>query len=706
MSESFPRQQARTKRFTLGVPRSFRISPDGSRIVFLRTSTGADPVSCLWTLDVAAGHERLVADPRAVGVNEDNLPPQEKARRERVREAHGGIVTYATDRAARIAVFPLSGRVYAVDLTSPDAEPAEVTTHTPALDPRPAPDGRTVAYVCGGVLRVTGLSGKSWDRILADPGGDKNLSFGLAEFIAGEEMGRTRGYWWSPEGDALLVERVDITGVQRWYIADPANPGSVPAEVAYPSAGTPNASTSLLIIRLNGRQVAVDIDHTAFPYITTARWQQGHDPLVVVQSRDQRVLRLLSVDQLTGKTELIREDTDQDWLEIVPGVPAWISTGQLVWVQDSDDTRRLLVASAAELREHSAEPVTPPGLQVREVAGVSGDSVLFTASSLEPAEIDLWCYHPAEGLTKLSQGSGVHAGSRSGTTTLIASRTLDHDGLAVQVRAGNDTLTIASFAEKPALPVPAPVLLAAGQRGVRTAVLLPSWHKPGERRLPVLVDPYGGPHSQRVLAARGLYLEPQWFAEQGFAVVISDGRGTPGRGPQWERAVAGDLAGPVLEDQIDGLYTAAATFPDLDTERVAIRGWSFGGYLSALAVLRRPDVFHAAVAGAPVTDWRLYDTYYTERYLGTELGENYERTALSAQEAALPHRPLLLIHGLADDNVVVAHTLRLSSALLAAGYPHQVLPLTGITHMASSETVAENMLNLQLDFLRRSLNLS
>jgi dipeptidyl-peptidase 4 len=271
---------------------------------------------------------------------------------------------------------------------------------------------------------------------------------------------------------------------------------------------------------------------------------------------------------------------------------------------------------------------------------------------------------------------------------------------------------VASLAEPPALPAPRPELFGAGPREVRTAVLLPSWHQPGQR-LPVLLDPYGGPGAQRVLKARSAYLTSQWFAEQGFAVVIADGRGTPGRGQEWERAVAGDLAGPVLEDQIDALREAAARFAELDTGRVAIRGWSFGGYLAALAVLRRPDVFRAAVAGAPVTDWRLYDTHYTERYLGRPDIDPapYERTSLTnmTERAGLSRpgdaRALMLIHGLADDNVVVAHTLRLSGALLAAGYPHAVLPLSGITHMASQETVAENLLLLQLDFLRNALGL-
>jgi dipeptidyl-peptidase-4 len=223
------------------------------------------------------------------------------------------------------------------------------------------------------------------------------------------------------------------------------------------------------------------------------------------------------------------------------------------------------------------------------------------------------------------------------------------------------------------------------------------------------MDPYGGPHAQRVLAARGAFLTSQWLADQGFAVVVADGRGTPGRGPEWDRAVWHDLAGPVLDDQVEALHAAIERHADLDGSRVAIRGWSFGGFLAALAVLRRPDVFHAAIAGAPVTDWRLYDTHYTERYLGlpgqpADGQDPYNTSSLLGDAGGLS-RPLLLIHGLADDNVVAAHTLRLSSALLAAGRPHAVLPLSGITHMAAQEEVAENLLLLQVDFLRRSLGL-
>jgi dipeptidyl-peptidase-4 len=234
-------------------------------------------------------------------------------------------------------------------------------------------------------------------------------------------------------------------------------------------------------------------------------------------------------------------------------------------------------------------------------------------------------------------------------------------------------------------------------------VLLPLDHRPGTP-LPVLVDPYGGPGAQRVLAARRAFLESQWWADQGFAVVVCDGRGTPGRGPAWEREIHLDVAGPVLDDQVEALHAAARDVPDLDLSRVAIRGWSFGGYLSALAVLRRPDVFHVAVAGAPVTAWELYDTHYTERYLGLpqEQPEAYARTSLLGDAARL-ERPLLLIHGLADDNVVAANTLQLSQRLTENGRPHTVLPLTGVTHMTPQEAVAENLLLLQLEFVRAHL---
>jgi dipeptidyl-peptidase-4 len=261
-----------------------------------------------------------------------------------------------------------------------------------------------------------------------------------------------------------------------------------------------------------------------------------------------------------------------------------------------------------------------------------------------------------------------------------------------------------SSAETPLLS-PNVELLTVGSRQFRVGIVLPRDHEPGTP-LPVLMDPYGGPHFLRVQQSRRLWLEPQWLADQGFAVIVADGRGTPGRGRAWARSVNRDLAQPALEDQVAVLGEVVKLHAELDLSRVAIRGWSFGGYLAALAVLRRPDVFHAAVAGAPVTDWRLYDTFYTERYLGTQ-PDGADRSAYDGSsllhDAGKLRRPLLLIHGLADDNVLTAHTLQLSQRLTETGRLHTVLPLTGITHMTPQEAVAENLLTLQVEFLKQAL---
>ncbi|MFI6788575.1 prolyl oligopeptidase family serine peptidase [Nonomuraea sp. NPDC050383] len=686
MSESFPRLSARTRRFTLGVPRGFTISPDGSRVVFLRTKAGTDPVTCLWELDTETHVERLVVDPRALDADEGDLPPEERARRERSREQAGGVVAYSTDAAVTAAVFALAGGLYVTELAS--GRSRRLDAPGAVIDPRLSPDGRHVAYVSEGALRVQDLASGE-DRALATPE-SPTVTYGLAEFIAAEEMDRMRGHWWSPGGDALLVERADEAPVHTWYIADPANPDRTPTAQRYPAAGTPNAVTELFVLGLDGSRVAVPFEDE---YLTTAAWD-SHALSIVTMPRHQKALRLFEVDPATGASTLVREDTDPAWVDIVNGVPAHLDDGSLVWVASADGGHRLFVGDRA---------VTPPTLQVRAVLDVDHDSVLFSASG-DPTEIQLWTWD-GHSLLPVSTRSGVFSGRMAGGVGVLTEQSLDAEGVSTTVvRRDGMAIPIPSVAERPGLDLRVS-LGRSGRRELATAVVLPSWHEPGSGRLPVLMDPYGGPHAQRVLNRRGGYLESQWFAEQGFAVIVADGRGTPGRGPAFEREVLDDLATPALEDQIDALHGVAQQYPDdLDLGRVAIRGWSFGGYLAALAVLRRPDVFHAAVAGAPVTDWRLYDTCYTERYLGhpDEQPDVYDNSSLFGDAAKL-ERPLLLVHGLADDNVVAAHTLRLSSALLAAGRQHTVLPLSGVTHMTPQEVVAENLLLLQVDFLKRAL---
>ena len=697
---SFPRQQARTRGFTLGEPRGFTVAADSGRVAFLRSLAGDDPVNRLWVLDLDGSQApRLVADPVAlVGDGDEELPAAERVRRERARERAGGIVAYAADRDLTVATFALGGRLFAADLRGQARPVRELAAAGQVLDPRPDPAGRHVAYVSGGELHVVELhpAAARRDRLLAAED-DPEVAWGLAEFIAAEEMGRGRGHWWAPDGRRLAVARVDTRAVQRLHLADPSNPAIEPVTLRYPAAGSPNADVRLFVVDLEGGRAEVRWDRAMLPYLVQVAWRRDGVLTLLVQSRDQTSMRLLAAEP-DGGTRALAAAHDPAWLEIVPGVPAWLADGRLVGTADDPacDTRRLTL---------DGEPVTPAGLQVLEVLAADGEQVLLRGSS-EPTEVHVWrvlaCPGERPALTCLTETPGVHQATAAGGTVVLASASLDRDGRSVTVwREGRQVASIDSLAETPVLR-PRVTLLRSGRRSLHSALLLPSRPPPGP--LPVLLDPYGGPHARRVLAARGGFLVPQWFAEQGFAVLVTDGRGTPGRGPAWERAVHRDLAGPPLEDQVEALHEAAASHPELDLGRVAIRGWSFGGYLAALAVLRRPEVFHAAVAGAPVTDWRLYDTHYTERYLGDPRAdpEPYRRSSLLADAAGL-RRPLLLIHGLADDNVVAAHTLRLSSLLLAAGRPHNVLPLPGVTHMTPQQLVASNLLELQLAFLRTAL---
>jgi dipeptidyl-peptidase-4 len=699
-SDSFPRRHARTQRFTLGAPRSFTVAPDGARAVFLRSGSGTDRANSLWVLDVDSGTERVAADPRTLlgGAGED-LSPQERARRERSREGGAGIVGYATDGDVELASFALSGRLFTAELRAGTAR--ELPTPGPVIDPRPSPDGRHVAYVARGALRVVGAEGGG-ERALAEPESE-NVTYGLAEFIAAEEMQRSRGFWWSPESDRLLVARVDDTPVRRWWISDPAHPERDPQHVPYPAAGTDNADVRLFVIGLDGSRTEVVWDWARYPYLAHVHWSAAGAPLLLVQARDQRSQLYLAVEPDTGATRLVHADEDPVWLDLFPGVPCWSPSGRLVRIADEGGARVLAVGE---------RPLTGPQLHVRAVLDVADEDALVSASAGEEAEHpetgEVHVYRVGErGLERVSHEPGVHSAVRAGGVTVLVSATPDRPGARVQVlRDGKQTATIASYAENPGMS-PRVTLTQGGARRIPCAVLMPrDYH--GDTPLPVLMDPYGGPHGQRVVAAHNPHLTSQWFADQGFAVVVADGRGTPGRSPAWEKAVRDELAAVVLQDQVDALQALAGDFP-LDLSRVGIRGWSFGGYLAALAVLRRPDVFHAAVVGAPVTDLRLYDTHYQERYIGhpEEQPEVYRRNSLiddaGLVDAAEPHRPMMIIHGFADDNVVVAHSLRLSSALLAAGRPHEVLPLSGVTHMTPQEEVAENLLRLQLDFLRRSL---
>jgi dipeptidyl-peptidase 4 len=671
MAPTLPEQLVRTCRFTRGVPERFTVSSDGETVLFLRGRTGDDPAACLWALNVGSGRERLLADPVRLLAN---------GRSPRT----AGIEAYGTDAATGVVAFALAGGLWKLDVGN--GEPRRLPVVGPVTDPRPDPAGCHIAYMSHGALRVAEANG-SGDRSVAEPD-TPFVEFGTAVHTGATSLDGTRGHWWSPNGGQMLYARTDFTHVRPWPTAEPAGPPTTRSALA----GTPNPDVTLWLSALDGPPVPVSWNRTAFEYVVGAGWD-AHGPWAVVQSRDQRTVRVLGIGPDDGRTTVLDEQHDPCWVQLVPGLPARTGSGALLAHRDLRGTRHLT---------RDGTPVTPTGLQLRAVLGTDGDEVLFTASD-EPTETHLWSYGPKSGLRQLSSGPGVHSGASRGGTLVRVTRDAERPGGRAEVlRAGRAAVAVLSYAERPVLDIHAQRLVL-GPRALPARLHFPSWHRRGSGPLPVLVDSYGGAALQRVTAELDWrVLLSQWFAEQGFAVLTTDGRGTPGRGPDWEREVYGDLFGPVLDDQVTALHEAARLHPDLDLGRVAVRGWSFGGALAALAVLRRPDVFHTAVAGAGVADQRLYSAHWRERFLGhpDAFPQRYDACNLLLDAPRLT-RPLLLIHGLTDTNVPAVNTLRLSEALRAARVPHELLLLPGTGHQPIGSTLTGQLLDRQVRFLRR-----
>src|ERR671918_593521 len=417
--DSFPRQQARTQRFSLGRPRSFTISPDGARVAFLRSFAGDDPVMGLWALD---------------------LPDV----RERPRERAEGVVTYSTDRAVSVAAFSVGGRLYVADLAKGGAR--RLPAVEPVFDPRLDPTGRRVAYVSGRALHVIDVEGE--DRVLAGED-DPDVSWGLAEFVAAEEMGRQEGFWWAPDGSGIAAARVDEREVEVWHIVDPVDPAATPRAMRYPVAGTRNADVSLHVLTLDGMRTEVVWDRERFEYLARVAWSEGTPLTLLVQSRDQRMTRTLAVRD-RGQTTVVREDRDEAWVELVRGSPAWTEDGRLMCTVDDDDTRRLAV---------DAEAVTLPGLQVRRLVHVNED-VVFIASE-DPIEEHVWRWAPDGTIERLTEAPGVHDATAEGDVVVVTSSTVDEAPTTSVFRRGEPVATIASHQEAPVVS-PAPTFLSSG----------------------------------------------------------------------------------------------------------------------------------------------------------------------------------------------------------------------------------------------------
>ncbi|WP_322797357.1 S9 family peptidase [Tepidiforma sp.] len=687
------------------IPGGLGFTPDSRALTFLFSAEGT-LVRSLWRLDLATGERTVLAGPPPASTSEAVLSREEELRRERARLRELGVTAYQFARSAAIEtlLIPAGGRLW-LRIGDGDLEPIPGTEG--ALDPQLDPAGTRVAFVRDGDLYVCDLASGDLRRLTFDAA--DGLTSGVAEFIAQEELDRDRGFWWSPDGARIAFIRADSRHIPEYPIVHQGVSAIDVERHRYPFAGQPNAILQLGVIELDSEACTwMDLGRDPDQYIARVGWRPDGVLTAQLLSRDQQTLRLVAFEP-GGAARTLIEERQAPWINLA-GDTHFLNDGRIVWSSERTGYCHL------ELR-------SPEGDLIREltsgdwmVTGLLGCDearglVYFAGTRESPLERHLYRV-PLEGgpIERLTAEPGWHSGVLSPDGGWLAdSWSSRRHAPRVAVRSlGDDVVISVHQAEvTPAglgLQVPEFFETAAADgTTVYGALYRPAPGFDGPR--PLIVSVYGGPHVQRVVDDWTLTvdLRAQYLAQQGCWVLKLDNRGSAGRGLAFEAHIARRLGTVEVEDQLAAVRYAAA-LPGVDASRVGIYGWSYGGYMTIMAMLRAPEVFRVGVAGAPVTDWDGYDTAYTERYMGTPADnpEGYRESSALTHARRLAGR-LLLVHGMTDENVHFRHTARFIVALTEAGKDYDLLVFPEERHMPRDARGLEYQERRVIEFLLRHL---
>lgn len=695
-----------------------RLSPDGRLAAYLKGAADNRDRMDLWAYDIGSKSHRQLIDARALAP-EIPLSAEEAARRERQRTASlSGILDYQFSPDSRYILVPLAGDLYLYDLAAAPGTAVRRLTDTPAYetDAQFSPGGRYVGFIRDQNLVVLELATGRETAITTAGGG--TVSYGMAEFVAQEEMDRDTGYWWSRDDRLIAYARVDEAGVAESERFEIGARGVEIVKQRYPYTGAANAKVDLYVapIATPGAAVRMDLGQDADIYLARVDFLPGEEAVLAQrQSRDQRRLDLLRLEAATGAATTLLTETSHSWVPLHDGLKFLPDRRQFTWSSRRSGFEHLYLYDyrGKLLRQLTAGDYNVSASGIDEQRGW----LYYSSGAGNPREKQLFRV-PLGGpgqAQQLTSGPGLH----SVTLSEDASTFLDNyssTGIPPQLRLhAADGGLLETLVANP-LAAGHPYFEFAGEHALAEfgtlrasdgqvlhySLIKPPGMQPG-KRYPVVVDVYGGPGAQRVTNSWAVGFN-QLLARRGYVVFQLDGRGSGGRGERFEAASHLRLASVEVEDQKAGV-AFLRTLPFVDGERIAISGWSYGGYMALMCILRAPDAFAAAISGAPVTDWRLYDTHYTERYMSTPQAnpEGY-RVADVATYARDLRRPLLLVHGMADDNVLFTHSTAVMRIFQENALPFELMTYPGGKHgLLRQKEMGIHGYHAMLEFLDRQL---
>ncbi|WP_254606381.1 S9 family peptidase [Sphingomonas bacterium] len=694
-------------------PRALRLSPDGALLTSLRNRVDEKDRYDLWAMDTRTGVARMLVDSRRVGSGAE-LSEAEKMQRERTRiSGQHGIVAYDWAPDGSAILVPLDGDLY---LAKASGDIRRLTDAPGGqLNPAISPRSGFVSFVRGQNLFVQPLTGAGEARAVTTGGGG-TVHWGEAEFVAQEEMHRNTGYWWSPDESRIAVERFDEAPVGIVTRAAIGANGTRVYDQRYPAAGTPNVAVELYVTRTDGSgQVKVDLGPDPDIYLARVDWTpDGRTLLVQRQSRDQKRLDMLRVDPETGRSSVwfTEKAGDHSWLNLSDAYHA-MPDGDLIWSSERDGYRHLYRFSKGHWTQ-----LTHGDWVVTDLVGVDEKAgrLYFTGTKDDVLENQLYVVniaHPGV-VTRLTERGWTNGATMdSAATRLIVSRS-NPGQPPQQYLADTAGKRLAWINENALVPGHPYYPYAAAHRETKFGTLKADdgtvlyWEmiapplEPG-RRYPVFFQHYGGPGTGQQVTRGWQGALPQYLASQGWVFFQIDNRGSFDRGKAFEDQIYRAMGSVEVADQLAGARYVKS-LPFVDPARVAIYGWSYGGYMTLKMLEANPHAYAAGVSGAPVTKWELYDTHYTERYMGSPKSDAaaYDRSDALTDAAAIAD-PLLLIHGMSDDNVVFENSTMLAAKLQAADRPFEMMFYPGYTHAVRGPGISEHLWGTILNFLDREV---